>query len=407
MNWYHREDSRYVEYGSSFRAALRFGLGRQLTDTIYNMNGAHLAPDALTVFERLDDAGLRTAGTTYLMYRGRHRHEPATDTALTRIANRAVVRHSVLGPRELFYADVFASRDTGCRSQLGMPGVRDQHTGCVGSYLLERDLFDFMLFSLPDNDNHSHRNGPYAQVDSIAEADVQIGRLVEAAGGPGRYLDQYATIVIADHSHAPVERIVSLVEELADFAVLKPAFQRPDEAQIAVCPAQRSAMLYILDEQVRVELLHCARAIEGVDLVMFRRDGEAVIAGAAGELRFAPGDHVADLRGRRWDVSGELGAIGARIEGGVLVSDEYPDALGRVWNALVCPNSGEVLLSAQPGFEFADWGGAHHLGGGSHGSLHASDSLAPLICTGVEGVPVRRQWSIEDVAPLVTGHFGL
>jgi hypothetical protein len=46
MNWYHREEGRYVEYGSSFRAALRFGLGRQLTDTIYNMNGAHLAPDA-------------------------------------------------------------------------------------------------------------------------------------------------------------------------------------------------------------------------------------------------------------------------------------------------------------------------------------------------------------------------
>ena len=56
MNWYHRAERRYVEYGSSFRAGLRFGLGRQLTDLIYNMNGAHLAPDALTIFERLDDA---------------------------------------------------------------------------------------------------------------------------------------------------------------------------------------------------------------------------------------------------------------------------------------------------------------------------------------------------------------
>ena len=52
MNWYHREEDRYVEYGSSFRAAQRFGIGRQLTDTVYNMNRAHLAPDALTVFER-------------------------------------------------------------------------------------------------------------------------------------------------------------------------------------------------------------------------------------------------------------------------------------------------------------------------------------------------------------------
>ena len=33
------------------------------------------------------------------------------------------------------------------------------------------------------------------------------------------------------------------------------------------------------------------------------------------------------------------------------------------------PNAGEVLLSAALGWEFADLGGRHHLGGGSHGSL--------------------------------------
>ena len=71
MNWFHRGEGRYVEYGSSFRASRRFGLARQLTDTIYNMNRAHLAADELTIFESLDDAGIRTAGTTYLMYRGR------------------------------------------------------------------------------------------------------------------------------------------------------------------------------------------------------------------------------------------------------------------------------------------------------------------------------------------------
>ena len=51
MNWYSREESRYVEYGSSLRAAQRFGIARQLTDTVYNMNRAHLARETLTVFE--------------------------------------------------------------------------------------------------------------------------------------------------------------------------------------------------------------------------------------------------------------------------------------------------------------------------------------------------------------------
>ena len=44
MNWFHRDEHRYVEYGSSFRAAQRFGIARQLTDTVYNMNRAHLSP---------------------------------------------------------------------------------------------------------------------------------------------------------------------------------------------------------------------------------------------------------------------------------------------------------------------------------------------------------------------------
>ena len=93
MNWYLREEQRYVEYGSSFRSSQRFGISRQLTDTVYNMNRAHLSHETPTVFESLDDADVRTAGTTYLMYRGRYRHEPQRDTALTRVAS-ALMRHS-------------------------------------------------------------------------------------------------------------------------------------------------------------------------------------------------------------------------------------------------------------------------------------------------------------------------
>ena len=73
-----------------------------------------------------------------------------------------------------------------------------------------------------------------------------------------------------------------------------------------------------------------------------------------------------------------------------------------MWSALTCPTSGEVLLCAAPGYEFLDWGGAAHVGGGSHGSLHASDSLGALVLCGVgAGRRAARQWAIRDVAPLV------
>jgi hypothetical protein len=409
MNWYWRDERRYVEYGSSFSAARRFGVVQQLTDTVYNMNAVHLPADVPTVFESLDDAGVRTAGTTYLMYRGRFEHRLSKGTALTRLAS-TVMRRTVMGPQELFYADIFASRETPCRSQLGMPGVRDQHAGCVGAYLVEHDLFDFLLLSLPDNDTHSHRFGPHAQVTSIAAADRQLERLFHAGGGTERFLDEHAVIVVADHSHAPVEKAIDLEAAYSGLSVLAPSGARYDEAEVALCPAQRSAMVYVLLPEGRDALVprivDTALEVDGVDLALWRpAPREGAIASAAGELRFAPGGDLHDARGRRWSVDGPLAVLDARVEDGELRSNAYPDALGRAWAALSCPTSGDVLLSAAPGYEFADWGGVDHVGGGSHGSLHRADSLGAMAFCGVEAPYDRDAWSIADVAPMVRAHF--
>jgi hypothetical protein len=413
MNWYNREEARYIEYGSSFSASRQFGVLRSLTDTVYRMNAEHLSPHVETVFETLDDAGLRTAGTTYLIYRGRHQHEVSNETALARIATSTVFRRTIDGPQELFYADIYASRKTGCRGQLGMPGIRDQHTGCVGAYLVEHDLFDFLLFSLPDNDAWSHRNGPHAQVTSIAAADRQLERLMHAAGGPDAFFEQHAIIVTSDHSQAAVEERIRLDRAFADFAVARPSPSRSVGAEIALSPAQRSAMIYALGDEGREDVV--ARAIEtaaevpGIDLVLSRAGGEARVLSARGELRFAPGGDTADLRGERWSIEGELSALAAEIEGGRFTSASYPDALMRIWSALDCPTAGDVLLSAAPGYEFVDWGGADHVGGGSHGSLHATDSLGALLWCGTGPVSrsAREQWSLRDVAGMVREHFGL
>jgi predicted AlkP superfamily pyrophosphatase or phosphodiesterase len=419
MNWYLREEQRYVEYGSSFRSAQRFGISRQLTDTVYNMNRAHLSQETPTVFESLDDADVRTAGTTYLMYRGRYRHEPQRDTTLTRVAS-TLIRHPVMGPRELFYADIFASRKTGCRSGLGMPGVRDRHSGCVSSYMVEHDLFDFLLLSLPDNDWHSHKRGPDAQLQSIAQADLQLARVCEAAGGIDEFLDEHAVIAMADHSQAPVTDTIALQDELAELGVLAPSRNADGEdAHIAVCPSQRAAMVYALHEPerdaMRASVVTRALAIEGVEHVMWlARDAhdapsEGIVSSPEyGELRFRPGGELEDLRGVRWSVDGPLAAIGASVQDGRLLTPSHPDVLARVWSALTCPSSGEVLLSAAPGYEFLDWGRQAHVGGGSHGSLHASDSLGALVMCGLEPPqPEPAQWAIRDIAPLVLGHFGL
>ncbi|MHB1835518.1 MAG: alkaline phosphatase family protein [Solirubrobacteraceae bacterium] len=413
MNWYHREEGRYIEYGSSFSASRQFGVLRSLTDTVYRMNAEHLSHDVETVFESLDDADVRTAGTTYLIYRGRHEHEVARESALARIVTSTLFRRAIQGPRELFYADLYASRRTGCRGQLGLPGARDQHTGCVGAYLVAHDLFDFLLYSLPDNDVWSHRNGPHAQVTSLAAADRQLERLMHAAGGPEEFLDQHAVIVCSDHSQAAVEKSIRLDHAFADFSVALPNRASPDAPEIALCPAQRAAMLYALDYDRQAEIVSRARAVatelEGVDLTLWLDGDEAAVLSRRGELRFAPGGDLVDARGGRWSVDGNLAALRAEVQDGRLLCTEYPDALARIWSALHCPGAGELLLSAAPGYEFVDWGGSDHVGGGSHGSLHRSDSLGALLwCgTGPDTRAARQQWSLRDIAPMVLEHFGL
>ena len=101
--------------------------------------------------------------------------------------------------------------------------------------------------------------------------------------------------------------------------------------------------------------------------------------------------------------------LAATIEGGRLRSEDYPDPLARVWSALTAPHSGDFIVSLEPGFEAVDWGGVTHAGGGSHGALHAGDSLGPLLFVGCgpASADERDQWTLRDVAPAVLEHFGL
>ncbi|HEY5053082.1 MAG TPA: alkaline phosphatase family protein, partial [Solirubrobacterales bacterium] len=225
MNWYHRLERRYVEYGSSLDATRAFGVFRALYDLVYNMNLAHLSPEIETLFEQLDDAGARTACTSFLIYRGRHRHQVSLDGLLRRAVEttRLKFRHHTWGPTDLFYGDLYASREVPCKPS-SIPGSRDGYSACCVAELAKNDLFDFLLFSLPDNDNYSHRHGPEASVESISKADHCFAKLVDAAGGLDRFLADHALILLGDHAQTPVHRGLPLAEILGrDWKVLQPS----------------------------------------------------------------------------------------------------------------------------------------------------------------------------------------
>jgi hypothetical protein len=134
-----------------------------------------------------------------------------------------------------------------------------------------------------------------------------------------------------------------------------------------VTASNRSAMVYTEDPRRAALALDGA---EGVETVMFLEDGAVVARREGGE--------------------------------GPDVLDAYPDGARRVEAALRNPNAGEVLVSAAPGWEFADLAGRHHAGGGSHGSLSGADSIVPMLAVGLERVPA----SITEIKATVLEHFG-
>jgi len=279
--------------------------------------------------------------------------------------------------------------------------------------MVAEDDFDFMLLSLPDNDTWSHKHGPDAQVESVAEADAQLQRLADAVGGVDALLERYGIIIAADHGHTLVERKIDLLATFEDWWVRTPNDSGVEAQEIAVGLAQRSAMVYVLrsDDPKATAERAAASALRssGVDLAITMGSGEARVMKMGAELRFAPGGDLEDAHGCHWSVEGDLSILDLVTGSGQVVSQDYPDALRRIWSALNCPQAGDVLLSAAPGAEFLDWGGASHLGGGSHGSLHRSDSNGVLLWagTGPDSRSDQAEWSIRDIAGMVTTHFGL
>jgi hypothetical protein len=287
-----------------------------------------------------------------------------------------MLRGPVLGPRRFFFYNLFESDQTGAprawRNRAA--GTVDDYATAVGRWLVTRDGFDFLVFYLSDYDYASHAHGPDAAHAELTRSDAALGALVEAAGGLDSFLERYALVVCSDHGQTRVERVAALQEPLAGVD------------GTLVLASNRAGQIYRL-EGCREDPAQLARRLDGVpaaQVVLFREDDVAVARREGEELRFAP---AAD----GWSLDGDASIL------------DGPNAVERSWQALGNPNAGDLLVSAAPGWEFADLAGRHHAGGGSHGSLTTGDSEVPLLTIGVTGEPA----GITDLAPLALEHLGV
>jgi hypothetical protein len=229
-------------------------------------------------------------------------------------------------------------------------------------------------------------------------------------------------VVTSDHGHCEVladaERAVIRLDVLLD-GFHQAQLGRPwqDTDDVLLCPNMRAAQIYIhRPADIFDAVVGASLADHRVDLALWHgrqtgHDGRYVAAGRGGRLEFWRGgdgrEHAADAFGTMWSWQGDREVLRLEMQDGIIGSAEYPNPFERIAGGLDTPHSGELWLTAQPGCEFELPGGKAHVGGASHGALHALDSLSPVIVGGAGAPALPRVMRSVDIAPLCMALLGM
>jgi hypothetical protein len=419
MCWYSHESQRFVNYGQSPRAAVIEGVSQVVEDFLVNLNAVHLSRDVQTIHERLDGMGLTTASINYMVFRGPFEHELRTNLLERLLLFKRGHPDVICGPKEHYFADMVVGPAEACTKLLSVRGPQkrlratDGWAACVTRELLAKERADMILFYLHENDHTSHRSGPAAQVDSLADADGHIAYVLDSFASWEEALDRVGFVVTADHSQSPVsdekDHIVDFMDVFDDLELVRPDRGREPfrNRDLAVAGNGRVVFFYLQPE--RRDALHDPvvrrlMELDGVDQVMWRDAEGYVVNSNRGRLRFRADRRagVRDERGNYWSCDGDLGAVDGIVEADELRTPEYPLALWRIASALDCERIGDIVATMNLTYEATDLAGADHRGGGDHASLHAQDSTVPFLST--LGDPPLHP-ATTDVVPHIVGHF--
>ena len=182
--WYHRGEKRYVDYGSSAAAVRTFGVlrridGHGLQHELRSPAAAHA--DGVRAARRHGSAHGVHAVPDLPRPHASRAGRAGSGCGASRRRRTSGIR-STARPSSSTGSCIPRRRSTAARRSHD-PARATRTPAASARIVEEHDLYDFMLFSLPDNDHHSHRFGPQATVESIARADRHLAELAEPAGG--------------------------------------------------------------------------------------------------------------------------------------------------------------------------------------------------------------------------------
>lgn len=427
-SWYDQAREEIAYYGDDFWVIAREGFGEFIKDFLLRLNGDRLV--APTLFEMVERTGRTAACLNYLVFRGNYPHHvdiPKLMAALPGVP----LEETVAGPSTLCLGDFVSARHGHRRAPdvSGGPfhrfGMDDASTGELLCELFALGpLPDLTVAYFADNDYRSHKVGPANALSVVGRVDAMLGQAFAAGGGLEKVLADTVVIVTSDHGHCDVlndaAAAVRLDRLLADFRQAKLGGAWRSRDQIMLCPNMRAAQIYLREATpaLATRLIETLLEEPRVDQVMWRsaltRPGKEgfTVASARGTVEFwrdaTAGSSGVDAFGNAWTWQGDADVLDVRPERRDITFGQYPNAFERIAGILDLEKSGELWVTARAGCEFEAPGGEAHIGGASHGALHALDSLCPVIIAG-GGTRRRlpRQMRSVDIAPLCMEILGI
>ena len=417
MNWYHRGEERYVEYGSSFAGDAR--VRRRPLALRHGLQHEHGAPepgaaDRVRAPRRRRAAhGLHHLPDLPRPHAPRARRGRASTGGSPRRPSSAT---RSTAPRELFYADLFASRDTGCTLDARHARASATATPAAWAPTWSSTTCSTSCSSrCPTTTPTRTRSGPDGQVRSIAEADRALERIMHVAGGVDAFLEEHAVIVMSDHSQTAVEqRDQPRRGARRRWRVLTPADVGADRGGAGGLPGGA------LGDGLRARrgaprASSCRRAVDMLAELDGRRPRDqprgrrgASVRSGRGRAALRPGGELTDARGAALEREGdEARARAGRGRRRRSTSDDVP---GRARPALVGARVPARRRRARLGRRSAtsSWTGAAPTTWAAAATARSTAATRRASCSSAGSTrPEREQWSLADVTPLVLDHFGV
>lgn len=401
LAWYSADEKRIINYGTGPAEIWNQGVPSVFKNLLIDLNGSHLNPKIPTLFEQLAQDGFTSASINGLIYRGSTEHRltlPWWAGASSQLKSEIKVK----GPDYFAFGALSNPLHGVVSLPDGLPnklGFNNEFALQTAKYLIaQHQAPDFLLVYLPDLDKPSHRQGP-PNMKGVLKLDKQLQSLMQVYGSTKEALKQAIFIVVGDSGVAqllPKEQhpVISLPSLFRGYNLLRPGSSVTEKTDLALAVNETMAYVYNLKSASTIHrLINLAASEKRIDLTVWKENGwiHVIRNGIPGEFRFKASGPIRDKYGQKWTLGNHSEVLDLQIHADRLDYGLYPDALARLAGALNSHKGQFLVMTAKQGYEFAAQSSPKHEGGGGHGSLHAVESLIPMIISGTDKVPKKHR----------------